>query len=280
MELASRAATVLATRAAVDLASARQAALYRATRAATPPSLRAHSVLRPVEISSTPSYAPHVTELLHSKLARIEKILSSRASPQRSEEETTASSVYKDYLYVGPYRSAINERFLYAEGITDVLSIGWPLKKKYHVKGVKYHNIRVCLRLPDDGTGNILEKSIIKKTGNIIKAVARSRRDPTSSDARKILVHCQMGWSRSASIVMAYLIKFKRLTFYSAFTKVFKRRPVIEPKLNFLLQLAELSLREGNETSTELWVALARLENVLKQHTQRRDVAHLIRRFL
>ena len=54
-----------------------------------------------------------------------------------------------------------------------------------------------------------------------------------------ILVHCTMGMSRSSTIVIAYLMKFKgmRLSEAMAFTK--DRRPVASPNTGFMSQLIE-----------------------------------------
>lgn len=53
-----------------------------------------------------------------------------------------------------------------------------------------------------------------------------------SSDAN-ILVHCRSGVSRSASLVISYLIHHYRLTAVDAYYYVKKRRPCVLPNLGF-----------------------------------------------
>ncbi|CAG9759999.1 unnamed protein product [Ceutorhynchus assimilis] len=55
-----------------------------------------------------------------------------------------------------------------------------------------------------------------------------------------VLVHCNAGVSRSASVVMSYLIVQNKLSFKNAYELVKKARPCIRPNDGFMIQLRKL----------------------------------------
>uniref|UniRef100_A0A914ZIS2 Protein-tyrosine-phosphatase n=2 Tax=Parascaris TaxID=6254 RepID=A0A914ZIS2_PARUN len=57
------------------------------------------------------------------------------------------------------------------------------------------------------------------------------------SDGGKVLVHCVAGVSRSASICLAYLTKYKCRSLRDAYHLMVKTRPMVRPNLGFWRQL-------------------------------------------
>lgn len=86
-----------------------------------------------------------------------------------------------------------------------------------------YFNIRVY----DDDKTNLL-----KYWDNTYKYITRAK-----SEGSKVLVHCKMGVSRSASVVIAYAMKAYNWNFNLALEHVKKQRSCIKPNKNFLAQL-------------------------------------------
>ncbi len=56
--------------------------------------------------------------------------------------------------------------------------------------------------------------------------------------SNRILVHCNLGISRSTTLILAYLMKTYNATLLEAFRFLRHRRPIICPNIGFLRQLA------------------------------------------
>lgn len=54
-----------------------------------------------------------------------------------------------------------------------------------------------------------------------------------------VLLHCNAGVSRSASIAIAYLMANEKIPFDDAFNRVKSVRPSVQPNAGFLVQLKE-----------------------------------------
>lgn len=57
------------------------------------------------------------------------------------------------------------------------------------------------------------------------------------SNEKRVLVHCMAGISRSATVVIAYLMKYKRMTLDNAYEFLQMRRSWIQPNAGFEYQL-------------------------------------------
>lgn len=86
-----------------------------------------------------------------------------------------------------------------------------------------YFNVRVY----DDEKTDLL-----KHWDNTFKYINRAR-----MEGSKVLVHCKMGISRSASVVIAYAMKAYNWDFSQAIQHVKEKRNCIKPNKNFLAQL-------------------------------------------
>ena len=60
------------------------------------------------------------------------------------------------------------------------------------------------------------------------------------SNNQSVLVHCQKGISRAPSVIIAFLIKFRNMSFEEALKMVQKHNPEAYPNLGFLMHLKSL----------------------------------------
>ncbi|CAG5124982.1 unnamed protein product, partial [Candidula unifasciata] len=76
--------------------------------------------------------------------------------------------------------------------------------------------------------------------------------DQVEARGGKTLVHCVAGISRSASICIAYLMKYKRMPLDQAYRHVKKCRSVIQPNVGFWKQLIEFERRLFGRTTVKM----------------------------
>merc|ERR1712087_963570 len=69
----------------------------------------------------------------------------------------------------------------------------------------------------------------------------------------RVYVHCMNGKNRSATMVIAYLMKSRGLTLFDAYCHTKQCRPGIRPKAGFIHRLAEFELKvHGTSTKDKL----------------------------
>eukprot|EP00088_Acartia_fossae_P041529 TRINITY_DN43440_c0_g1_i11.p1 TRINITY_DN43440_c0_g1~~TRINITY_DN43440_c0_g1_i11.p1 ORF type:complete len:204 (-),score=14.94 TRINITY_DN43440_c0_g1_i11:250-828(-) len=109
--------------------------------------------------------------------------------------------------------------------INTILNVGSGIENKFP-EHMKYHNIEL-LDLPEQDI-----KSALNESGEILLNCKKT--------GSKCIVHCNAGVSRSATIVIGYLMLREGSTFHQAFQLVKSRRPMINPNPGFLHQLRNL----------------------------------------
>ena len=73
--------------------------------------------------------------------------------------------------------------------------------------------------------------------------------DEVRHEGGKVLIHCQAGVSRSATITIAYIMSRSRLAMHDTFRFVKSRRAIVSPNFNFMGQLYSLeqALESGEQ---------------------------------
>ncbi|TFK48869.1 phosphatases II [Heliocybe sulcata] len=172
-----------------------------------------HLILPPASLPSSPvSSPPPLNRTQSSSTVPLQR------TPSHPHRHTGA-------LYLGSLAASVDKDLLRSHRIAyliQVLDAPWlPTPSD----GVRCHKIDI-LDLPSADL-----KSHLEEACDII--------DGAIGRGENVLVHCQQGVSRSAAIVIAYLISRHNMSFDTAHDLVKKKRPCIKPNSGFVSSLRE-----------------------------------------
>jgi protein-tyrosine phosphatase len=128
-----------------------------------------------------------------------------------------------DRIYIGNFEAANNLRLMKDYGFTHVLVTATKLPTPFP-KHFTYLKIEVQDALTED------IRAHFEQCLEFMNEALRGRDN-------SILVHCMQGISRSPTIVIAYLMKYKKYNLTRALETVKFRRPEVKPNLAFMKQL-------------------------------------------
>jgi protein-tyrosine phosphatase len=151
-----------------------------------------------------------------------------------------ASEILPNFLYLGDYRNATDEEQLKALQITHIIDVTYErLSEDKAMKlGLKYLPIDIW----DSEEVDI--KMFFPTTNEFIAQVMAENESQTTaavSDCTKnrVLVHCRAGWSRSPSIVLAFLMNHWKINLTATTRRVVRERPMVCPNRSFRIQLIQ-----------------------------------------
>ena len=155
-------------------------------------------------------------------------------SPAEESEQDNQSPTGRDYapfpilphLYLGCRKIASSLPNLLECGITRILNCTSSVPNKFeHLDRFSYHQIAV----EDSHDVNMIAR-LPEAFAFIEEARVRGE---------KVLVHCNAGISRSATVIIGYLMKYYAHTVDTAFEFVKQRKSNISPNFSFMGQLVE-----------------------------------------
>eukprot|EP01062_Namystynia_karyoxenos_P009647 TRINITY_DN13405_c1_g1_i1.p1 TRINITY_DN13405_c1_g1~~TRINITY_DN13405_c1_g1_i1.p1 ORF type:complete len:434 (+),score=91.52 TRINITY_DN13405_c1_g1_i1:102-1403(+) len=149
--------------------------------------------------------------------------ISADAVREQREAAADVSIIEPGRLYLSSYRGSGASCHLKAQGVTHVLCLDEGCRPK-HPDDFSY--LRVT-QLEDDIYADVLSQ--------LPAALAFLKRVTESSAA--VLVHCEMGRSRSASVVLAWLMLHRGKSLSDAWATVQRIRPIVSPNAAFCRQL-------------------------------------------
>ena len=157
-------------------------------------------------------------------------------------------SIILKNLLLGSKENASDIVFLKTHNITTVINITNDIDN-YFEKDIKYINIKI----EDSIDENLL--NILDKYTNIINSELQNN---------NVFIHCNRGKSRSASFVIAYLLKFNNMNLYEAFNFVKNKRD-ISPNIHFFKQLSDYEYKISNNRTFTVWEYMNKTEDEYKK---------------
>jgi len=151
-----------------------------------------------------------------------------RAISQRRE----SLNLIVNRLYLGDLTAASDGAKLAELGITHVVSV---LELTPDIPDTIGKDNHLHISINDVSNADIL--CHLERTTEFIKTALGA------NENNKVLVHCLMGISRSATVVAAYLVATRKMTATDAIGYLQKKRTVVSPNLGFRQQLDEYALK-------------------------------------
>lgn len=155
-----------------------------------------------------------------------------------ARDRMAISEVAINEVYVSNFKGAADKDALRAMGVTHIASVGEEFVGNGEGDGFWYWNHDIT---DDDHQGEAMAGALHDAASFINDGIAKGG---------KVLVHCAAGISRSATVVLGWLIIHRNLTLLEAFGQLFNARPCIWPNDGFMtaLRALEVEVRGGSPT--------------------------------
>ncbi|KAJ9456235.1 putative rhodanese domain-containing dual specificity protein phosphatase [Diplonema papillatum] len=153
-------------------------------------------------------------------LAPVEK--QGKAASEKAANKELHATMVLPWLYLGAAHDANREEEIRRLSITHIVNLQQETATK------RWDNIRYLHITVSDHS----DSPIARHFNDVIKYLEEAR-----SSGGVALVHCRQGISRSATVIIAYLMNLMRVPYKLAHDVVRRRRAVINPNLGFVTAL-------------------------------------------
>ncbi|CAF1322150.1 unnamed protein product [Didymodactylos carnosus] len=165
------------------------------------------------------------------------KFYNNGASILQCYRQRLPSAVLQDFLFLGNFDHACDVEQLHSLGIKHILTVCDESLNETILNNFNVFHIN----LRDLSETNIKEH--FQSTNDFLRTCY--------SKNEKVLCHCHAGISRSATVVLAYLMKYHSYTFEQAYYYLSEKRIIICPNIGFLKQLVEYEHDLSKDTSDQ-----------------------------
>ena len=158
-------------------------------------------------------------------------------------------SLIKNGIFIGNAYSVIGNYATKEDSFLEELNIKVVISAlteeeydDYMIAKEDFPNIDWHRLVIDDDESERISDHFFKVHSIISKAV---------TDNKNIIVHCAAGMSRSASLVIAYLMIENRWSYEETYNFVKNKRPIVDPNIGFVKQLKGLEFKLKSYTKLE-----------------------------
>ena len=162
------------------------------------------------------------------KYQSVKRIDQYEGTTKRIKNFFNEPSTIIDGLYLGNIYNAADLNTLKNLEITYVVNVSKNISNYFPDK-FTYFNIKI-----DDINSESFQDDLIELVNDMHKLI--------NEENKKIFVHCLMGSSRSATVILLYMMKYLDLELDVAYNKLKEIRPTINVNTTFMNQLREIKL--------------------------------------
>jgi len=169
------------------------------------------------------------------RLKKLREKADESATVDLRDSKNPPSEILKDFLFLGNEHNASSLEQLQASNIKCILNLTEEIPNFFENSSTIRINY-MKMNLPDDERTYLPDH--LQKMFDFI--------DIAKSQNSAILVHCRLGVSRSASVVLAYLLKHEYPNLMITMKNIRDKRPIVKPNPSFFKQLMFLEKQWKN----------------------------------
>ena len=138
-----------------------------------------------------------------------------------------------DRIYLGNYMNAESEHFIINNNIGLVINMAKELNKPEWTTLKRHNQEPIYVKFPLE---DLPSQNIIPVVFDVVALMEKF----LQTSKKNILIHCRAGISRSASMVIAYLMMKTGMSYLQVYEFVRGKRPIVNPNPRFVKQLEKM----------------------------------------
>jgi dual specificity MAP kinase phosphatase len=153
------------------------------------------------------------------------------------------------HLYIGSAKEAMDKEWLSSHKITHIINCASEIHNFFPTKYSYF---------------NLMMKDLNEKIDHVLPYAYEYMKNVYMNPDNSILVHCYMGVSRSATVVIYFLMRYYNITLDRAYKFLKQKRSSIQPNIHYIEQLLNLAKQNEEKKMLKLRYDLERQKVVIR----------------